>query len=58
MVMAVRADALRNADSPMDVSWLPAAKVMVSRLLAPLNVFAAIDLTPAGMVIVVRDLAL
>ena len=58
MIIAVRAVAPLNAASLIDVSWLPAAKVTVSRLLAPLNVFASIDVTPAGMVIAVRELAL
>ena len=37
MVMAVRALASVNASFPMDVSWLPAAKVTVVRLVAPEN---------------------
>ena len=57
MVMSMRAVAPLNADSPMDVSWLTAAKVMVSRLLVPKNASDPIDVTPAGMVIAVRDLA-
>jgi hypothetical protein len=58
MVIAVRANALLNAEFPMDVSWLPAAKVTVARLLAPSNVLFAMDVTPAGMVIAVSTLAL
>ena len=58
MVMAVSALAFWNAPIPMDASWLPAAKVTVARLLAPSNVFAAMDVTPAGMVMAVSALAL
>ena len=34
MVMVVSALAFSNAEFPMEVSWLPAAKVTVARLLA------------------------
>ena len=34
MVMAVSALAPENASGPMELSWLPAAKVTVARLLA------------------------
>jgi hypothetical protein len=37
MAIAVRDKALKNAYIPMDVSWLPAAKVTVARLLVLKN---------------------
>jgi hypothetical protein len=37
MAMPVRALAPLNAPAPMEVSWLPSAKVTVERLLAFLN---------------------
>jgi hypothetical protein len=51
MVIAVSALALRNADRPMDVSWLPVAKLTVAMLVAPLNASSPMDVTLAGMVI-------
>jgi len=58
MVMAVSALAIKNAKFPMDVSWLPAAKVTVARLLVSWNAKLPMDVTPAGMVIAVRAVAL
>jgi hypothetical protein len=57
MVMSVRALAPENALIPMDVSWLPSAKVTLVRLLAFLNAYVPMDVTVAGMVIAVSALA-
>ena len=58
MAMDVNADAPRNALSPMLVNWEPTSNITEVKLVAKTNAFESMTVTPDGMVIEVKLVAL